>query len=74
MRGQEDQRAVGARGGGFTLLSATAIAFLWLLGSVLAGVMLDMRAAALQWVLTVACFPAVAYLLVRVQRATLVSP
>jgi rod shape-determining protein MreD len=60
--------------GGFTLLAAVAIAFLWLLGSVLAGVMLDMRAATLQWVLTVACFPAVTYLLVRVQRATLPSP
>ncbi len=31
--------------------------------------MLDMRAAALQWVLTVACFPAVGYLLMRIQRA-----
>jgi len=35
----------------------------------LTGAMLDMRAASLQWVLTVACFPAVAYLLMRVQRA-----
>jgi rod shape-determining protein MreD len=59
--------------GGFTLVAAAAVAFLWLLGSVLAGVVLDMRAATLQWVLTVACFPAVAYLLVRVQRATLRS-
>ncbi len=60
--------------GGFTLLAVAAIAFLWLLGSVLTGVMLDMRAAALQWVLTVACFPAVAYLLMRVQRAVLPAP
>ncbi len=55
--------------GGFTLLAAGAIAFLWVLGSMLSGFMLDMRAASLQWVLTVACFPAVAYLLMRVQRA-----
>src|SRR6266436_5682611 len=55
--------------GGFTLLAVAAIAFLWLLGSMLTGAMLDMRAASLQWVLTVACFPAVAYLLMRVQRA-----
>jgi rod shape-determining protein MreD len=55
--------------GGFTLLAASAIAFLWALGSMLTGAMLDMRAASLQWVLTVACFPAVAYLLMRVQRA-----
>jgi rod shape-determining protein MreD len=55
--------------GGFTLLAAGAIAFLWVLGSMLTGFMLDMRAASLQWVLTVACFPAVAYLLMRVQRA-----
>jgi rod shape-determining protein MreD len=55
--------------GGFTLLAAAAIAFLWLLGSFFAGVLLDMRAATLQWVLTVASFPAVAYLLMRVQRA-----
>ncbi len=60
--------------GGFTLLAVAAIAFLWLLGSVLTGVMLDMRAAALQWVLTVACFPAIAYLLMRVQRAFLPAP
>jgi rod shape-determining protein MreD len=59
---------------GFTLLAAAAVAFLWLLGGALAGVMLDIRAAMLQWVLTVACFPAVAYLLMRVQRATLPSP
>src|SRR5882757_800049 len=49
-------------------------ALVFLLGSVLTGVMLDMRAAALQWVLTVACFPAVAYLLMRVQRGFLPSP
>jgi rod shape-determining protein MreD len=55
--------------GGFTLLAAMAIGFLWLLGSGLQGAMLDMRAAALQWVLTVASFPAIGYLLMRVQRA-----
>ncbi|MBV9523895.1 MAG: rod shape-determining protein MreD, partial [Alphaproteobacteria bacterium] len=55
--------------GGFTLLAAAAIGFLWLLGSALEGAILDMRAAALQWVLTVACFPAIGYALMRVQRA-----
>lgn len=60
--------------GGFTLLAAGTIAFLWLLGSLFSGVVLDMRAATLQWVLTVACFPAVAYLLMRVQRGFLPSP
>jgi CHASE2 domain-containing sensor protein len=54
---------------GFSLLAATALLFLWLLGSLLEGVMLDMRTTTLQWVLTVACFPAAAYLLMRVQRA-----
>jgi rod shape-determining protein MreD len=54
---------------GFTLLAATAIVFLWLLGSAIEGTWLDLRAATLQWVLTVATFPAVAYLLMRVQRA-----
>ena len=54
--------------GGFTLLAAIAIATLWLIGSLLDGAILDMRAAALQWVLTVACFPAAGYLLTRVQR------
>lgn len=53
---------------GFTLLAAAAIAFLWLLGSLLEGAVLDMRAAILQWVLTVASFPAASYLLMRVQR------
>ncbi len=60
--------------GGFTLLAGAAIAFLWLLGSFFEGAMLDMRAATLQWVLTVAAFPAVAYLLMRVQRAVLPPP
>lgn len=53
---------------GFTLIAALAIAFLWALGSLLEGAMLDMRAAILQWVLTVASFPAAGYLLMRVQR------
>ena len=57
--------------GGFTLLAVAAIAFLWLLGSLLEGAMLDMRAAALQWVLTVASFPAISYLLMRTQRRLL---
>jgi rod shape-determining protein MreD len=53
---------------GFTLIAALAIAFLWALGGLLEGAMLDMRAAILQWVLTVASFPAAGYLLMRVQR------
>ncbi len=53
---------------GFTLVAAAAIAFLWTLGGLLEGAMLDMRAAILQWVLTVASFPAASYLLMRVQR------
>ncbi len=60
--------------GGFTVLAAAAIAFLWLLGSFFEGAMLDMRTVTLQWVLTVASFPAVAYLLMRVQRAVLPPP
>jgi rod shape-determining protein MreD len=59
--------------GGFTLLAAAAIAFLWLLGSVLEGAILDMREAALQWVLTVACFPGVSYPLMRIQRSLVPS-
>jgi rod shape-determining protein MreD len=54
---------------GFTMMAAGAILFLWLLGSGIEGAWLDLRAAMLQWVLTVATFPAVAYLLMRVQRA-----
>jgi rod shape-determining protein MreD len=53
---------------GFTIVAAAAIAFLWALGGLLSGAMLDMRAAILQWVLTVASFPAASYLLMRVQR------
>jgi rod shape-determining protein MreD len=53
---------------GFTLVAAAGIAFLWALGSLVEGTMLDMRAAILQWVLTVASFPAASYLLMRVQR------
>ncbi|MDB5405490.1 MAG: mreD [Rhodospirillales bacterium] len=54
---------------GFTMIAAGAILFLWLLGSGIEGAWLDLRAAMLQWVLTVATFPAVAYFLMRVQRA-----
>ena len=59
--------------GGFTLLAAAAIAFLWLLGGFIEGAMLNTRAVTLQWVLTVACFPAVSYLLMRIQRRLLPS-
>jgi rod shape-determining protein MreD len=54
--------------GGFTLLAVAAIGVRWLIGSALEGTMLDMRAAVLQWVLTVAAIPAASYLLMRIQR------
>lgn len=53
---------------GFTLLAAVAVALLWLTGGLLGGLLLDPRPATLQWVLTVACFPVAAYLLIRIQR------
>ena len=56
---------------GLMLLAIGAVAFLWLVGSAVDGVLLDPRPAALQAVLTVATFPAISYLLVRVQRAAL---
>ncbi|HEY0527167.1 MAG TPA: rod shape-determining protein MreD [Stellaceae bacterium] len=58
---------------GLMLLAVVAVAFLWAVGSAVDGVLLDPRPAALQAVLTVATFPAVSYLLVRVQRAALAS-
>jgi rod shape-determining protein MreD len=57
---------------GFTLLAGFAVAFDWLLGGIIGGALLDARAAALQWVLTVACFPVVGYVLMQVQRHFLV--
>jgi rod shape-determining protein MreD len=58
---------------GLMLLAVGAVAVLWAIGSAVNGVLLDPRPAALQVVLTVATFPAISYLLVRVQRAALVS-
>jgi rod shape-determining protein MreD len=53
---------------GFTMLAAAAVALLAIIGAILTGAGLDFRASLLQWVLTVACFPATGYLLMRVQR------
>ena len=53
---------------GFTLLAAAAVAFLWLAGGMMGGLVLDPRPATLQWVLSVACFPVVGYVLMRIQR------
>jgi rod shape-determining protein MreD len=58
---------------GFTLLAGVVMAFLWALGSLLNNFLLDPRAAAFQCVLTVACFPAVSYVLMRLQRTLLVG-
>jgi rod shape-determining protein MreD len=53
---------------GFTLAAAAALGFQWAIGSIYNGVFLDPRIVALQWVLTVAAFPPVSYLLMRLQR------
>lgn len=54
--------------GGFTLLAAVAVALLWLTGGLSGGLVLDPRPATLQWVLSVACFPVVGHVLMRIQR------
>ena len=53
---------------GFTLTAAGAVLLVWLLGTVFNGVFLDLRPVLLQWVLTVALYPAVSWCLQRVQR------
>jgi rod shape-determining protein MreD len=58
---------------GFTLAAAGALGFEWAIGSVYNGVFLDPRAVALQWVLTVAAFPPVSYLLMRLQRLSAIG-
>jgi rod shape-determining protein MreD len=58
---------------GFTLAAAGALGFAWAIGSVYNGVFLDPRAVALQWVLTVAAFPPVSYLLMRLQRLSAIG-
>jgi rod shape-determining protein MreD len=55
---------------GFTLVAAGALGFQWLIGSIYNGAFLDLRVVALHWVLTVAAFPPVSYLLMRAQRAS----
>lgn len=58
---------------GFALLASGAIALHWALASLLNATFLDPRSAALQWVLTVAVFPAASWLLLRLQRACLAA-
>lgn len=56
---------------GFALLAAGAAVVIWIIGSLLSEALLDVRLAALQWVLTVAGFPAASWVLGRLQRAVL---
>jgi rod shape-determining protein MreD len=56
---------------GFTLAALGAASVVWLIGSALSGVFLDLRGAPLQWVLTVSCYPAVSWCLARLQRVVL---
>jgi rod shape-determining protein MreD len=53
---------------GFTLAAAGALVLAWLVGTIFNGVILDPRPVLLQWVLTVAFYPAVSWCLQRVQR------
>jgi len=55
--------------GGFTLLTAVAMAGLWALHCLLDWTMLDLRSTMFRAVLTVAFFPAASVLLGRMQRA-----
>jgi len=56
---------------GFLVLSAAAAALQWVVASLFYGMLLDVRAFLFQGVLTVATYPVVSYLLVRVQRSLL---
>jgi rod shape-determining protein MreD len=56
---------------GFTLSAAGAVGLIWLAGTLLGGVFLDLRPVLLQWVLTVAFYPLVSWLLQRLQRLVL---
>jgi rod shape-determining protein MreD len=56
---------------GFTLTAAGAVALVWMVGSLYSGVFLDLRPILLQWVLTVAFYPAVSWCLQRLQRLLL---
>jgi rod shape-determining protein MreD len=53
---------------GFTLSAGGAVALVWVVGSLFNGVFLDPRPMLLQWVLTVAFYPAVSWCLQRLQR------
>ena len=54
---------------GLTLLTGGATLFLWVLHSLLAGQLLDLRGPIFRAVLTIAAFPAISFLLGRSQRA-----
>jgi rod shape-determining protein MreD len=58
---------------GFAIVAALAIALIWAIGGALHTTFLDPRVTALQWVLTVALFPAASWLLARIQRAFLAA-
>ena len=53
---------------GLTLTAAGSAALVWGIGSLYSGVFLDIRPILLQWVLTVAIYPAVSWCLQRLQR------
>ena len=57
---------------GFLAVAAAAAALQWVIVSLFYGMLLDIRAFLFQGVLTVATYPVVSYLLVRVQRTLLV--
>ena len=54
-----------------TVLAVAVLALQWLVVSLFYGMLLDVRAFLFQGVLTVATYPVVSYLLVRVQRTLL---
>jgi rod shape-determining protein MreD len=53
---------------GFTVTAAGVVLLAWLVGSTFNAVFLDLRPVLLQWVLTVAFYPAVSWCLQRLQR------
>jgi rod shape-determining protein MreD len=54
---------------GFTLLTVSAMLFLWLLQCLLDGVLLDLRGTIFRAVLTISLFPVASFLMGRAQRA-----
>jgi rod shape-determining protein MreD len=57
--------------GGFTIAAAAAGVVRWAIGSAIAAQVLDPRGFVFQTVLTVACYPILALLFARLQRATM---